>query len=276
MKLESIKDYIYKNCADRINERIKEKKLSYRTIYHSDPRIIGKICKCEIIEKRNDYLIQDSVRDELKKKLSFDSYQDMLWGSSNERVEQFPTIFLLVLTDLVDSSSPYKDKINSILCDYTPYARYIGYYKIIFEQNPIIPEINNENLYNIDTHEMLSSIDYYFSCAVNHLYMKCKNDFIKLYNKFVENRDSFKRWTFRFEEWITNELIPMLEKYTPSQNSLGMRILRIIEEDYCKIPLLNISSNPYEINVIQNLLSSSEKYISALEDIQLNNPYVAL
>ena len=238
--------------------------------------MIGKICRCEINENRNAYLIQDCVMYELKKKLDFNSYQEILWGSPKERAEYYPILFLLLLTDLVDSSSPYKDQINRILCGYIPYARYLGYYKIIFEEAPLFPDASNAELYDIDIRELILSVDHYFSCAVDFLYRKCKQKFIELYNTFADNHDSFKRWTYRFEEWIQDQLFPMLSEYMPSDKSLGIRILNIIEEDYSKIPLLNITYDADEVNIIHNLLSASEKYITSLEHIQINNPYIEI
>lgn len=136
--------------------------------------------------------------------------------------------------------------------------------------------MSNATLYNIDLKELISSIDHFFSCAVTYLYNKCKARFIDLYNDFADNHDSFKRWTYRFEEWIQDQLLPMLSEYMPSDKSLGIRILNIIEEDYSKIPLLNITYDADEINIIYDFLSASEKYITSLEQIQFNNPYIEI
>lgn len=276
MNLNGTMDFIYKNCADRIALRIKEKKLSHRSIYRADPKIIGRICRCEITKNRNSYLIQDAVRDELKEKLGFDSYQDMLWGTVEDINNQLPVLFLTLLTDLVNDFNPYKDTVNHTLCAYIPYARYLGYYKIIFESKPLLPGFNNAYLYNIDADEMIASVDAMFSNAVNYLYKKCKNQFKEAYLSFINTHDSFKRWIYRFEEWIDSDFIPILLKYVPTENSFGIRILKIIETDFAKIPLLNIADIPEEIEAIRKIVSSTESYIQALEEIQLTHPCIDL
>lgn len=268
MTLNNTMDYIYKKCADRITFRIKEKALSHRSIYKSDPKIIGRICRCEITKNRNTYLIQDCVRDELKEKLGFESYQDMLWGSKAEIQDTLLELFSILLTDLANDSNPYKDVVNNTLCIYIPFARYLGYYKIIFEQEPLIPGIDNSFLYGIDANEMLMSIDAIFSNAINYLYEKCHVQFAEAYLHFTSTHDSFKRWNYRFEEWIDSYLIPLLQKYAPADNSFGLRILHMIEADFTKIPRLHITDDSEEIEMIKEILSSTETYICSLEKIQ--------
>lgn len=275
MNLNGVMKFIYKNCSDRIAFRIRAKGLSHRSIYRADPKIIGRICRCKITKNRNTYLIQDCVRDELKAKLEFASYQEMLWGTTEEICEQLPALFLIILTDLANDDQ-YKDTTNHILCAHIPYARYYGYYKIIFMKEPLIPDIDNAYFYDIDKAEMLSSIDAVFSDAVNSLFEKCHDQFKEAYMHFVNTHNSFKRWNYRFEEWIKNELMPILLKYTPDENSFGMRILKMIETDFCKIPLLKITNEPDEIDAIKRLLSSTENYIISLEQIQSSYPYIQL
>lgn len=69
--------------------------------------------------------------------------------------------------------------------------------------------------------------------------------------------------------------MPMLLKYTPEDSCLGTRVLNIIESDYAKIPLLYCTAST-EIKIIHDLLSASKKYISILEKIQENNPYIEI
>lgn len=267
MNLDGVMEFIYKNCSDRIAFKIKDKNISHRSIYKDDPKIIGRICRCEITKNRNTYLIQDCVKDKLKAKLEFASYQEMLWGTTEEICEQLPALFLFILSDLANDDQ-YKDTINHILCAYLPYARYYGYYKIIFEKEPLILGFDNAYLYDIDENEMRLSIDAKFSEAVSFLFDKCHNQFKKEYMDFVNTHDSFKRWNYRFEEWINAKLIPILVKYAPDENSFGMRILKIIETDFCMIPLLKTTEGLDKIETIKRFLSFTTSYITNLEQVQ--------
>ena len=273
MNLQSTTDFIYKNCSDRISQRIKKKKLSHRSIYKYEPKMIGRICRCIVVPKRNPYLIQDSVRDELKEKLEFKSYQDMLWGTEKEIREYLPVLFLMIMSDLANDKQ-YREITNRILCAYIPYARYYGYYRIVFEYDPLLPDFDNSYFYELDSSELLSSIDNSFSEAVNHLYEKCKYQFLDAYMDFITNHDSFKRWTYRFEEWIEASLLPLIKQYMPEDSSFSTRILNMIESDFSKIPLLKITNDPDELEVIRSLLASTDKYIDSLEEIYRNHPYI--
>ena len=84
---------------------------------------------------------------------------------------------------------------------------------------------------------------------------------------FVTNHDSFKRWTYRFEEWIEASLLPLIKQYMPEDSSFSARILNMIESDFSKIPLLKITNDPDELEVIRSLLASTDKYIDSLEEI---------
>lgn len=177
------------------------------------------------------------------------------------------------MTDLANDKH-YGEITNRILCAYIPYARYYGYYRIVFEYDPLLPDFDNSYFYELDSSELLSSIDNSFSEAVNHLYDKCKKKFIDIYWDFVADHDSFKRWTYRFEEWIEAALIPLIKQYMPEESSFSARILNMIESDYSKIPLLKISNDPDELEVIKSLLISTDKYIDSLEEIYKTHPYI--
>lgn len=122
--------------------------------------------------------------------------------------------------------------------------------------------------------EMLSTIDAIFSNAVYFLFKKCHIQFEEVYMHITNTHDSFKRWNFRFEEWIKYELMPILLMYIPDENSFGMRILKMIEADLSKIPLLKFTNEPDEIEAVKRILSATESYITSLEQIQSIYPYM--
>ena len=235
--------------------------------------MIGRICRCIVVPKRNPYLIQDSVRDELKEKLDFNSYQEMLWGSEEEIQDNLPALFTMIMSDLANDNQ-YKEIINHILCAYIPYVRYYGYYRIFFEYKPLLPDFDNSYFYELDSSELLSSIDNSFSEAVNYIYERCRYKFKDAYMDFVLSHDSFKRWTYRFEEWIDESLMPLLKQYMPEDTSFSARILNMIESDFSKIPLLKITNDPDELEVLKSLLVSTDKYIDSLEEIYRKHTYI--
>jgi len=269
--LEGTKDFIYKNCSDRISHEINARKLSHRSIYKHEPKMIGRICRCIITEKRNPYLVQDSVLYALKEALDFKSYWEILWGTEEEIINHLPVLFLTILADLANDDL-YKGTINHILCSYLPYARYYGYYKIYFEHEPLLPDFDNSYFFSIFGSDLLSSIDNAFSNAVAHLFNKCDLEFRDAYLDFAKTHNSFKRWPYRFEEWIDATLMPILKQFEPSDSSFSTRILNLIEADFSKIPLLRLTNDPYELNAIKELLTSTDQYISSLEKLSLSYP----
>ncbi len=273
INIENTAKYIYSNCSSRITERTIQLGLSNRAIYPVESKIIGRIKRCKIEKKRNPYLIQENVKEVLKDKLNYNSFQDMLWGSDEEIHEYLPTLFLTVMTDLVKKDSPYKDIVNSVLCNYIPYAKYLGYYHVLFECESAIPRDQLFSLYNIDKTDFFLCIDNYFSGAVNYIYYKCHKEFYALYISFVKKHNSFKRWTYRFCEWIKDKLIPLLRKYTPSENSLGNRIKNIIYTDYTHISTYLLTNDPDEKEAIKLLLMTTGTYIDKLELLQKSYPY---
>jgi hypothetical protein len=91
---------------------------------------------------------------------------------------------------------------------------------------------------------------------------------------FVTNHDSFKCWTYRFKKWIEDALMPLLKQYIPEESSFSTYILNMIEADFGKIPLLKITNNPAELEIVKLLLTSTDKYIDSLEEIYRNHPYI--
>lgn len=274
MDLKYTKEFIYINCAKRISEKIEEKGLSHRAIYRADPKMIGRIRRCQIKENRNTYLIQDSIRDCLKDKLEFDTFKDMLWGTDEEIGEEISLrlLFQSIILDLISPSSEYKNIVNEILCGYVPFARYSGLYQILFESGISIAQETITYFYDIDKIDVLTCIDTYADKAIQFLFNKCKSDFLQAFLRFANSTNSYKKWTYKFEKWIEKDLMILLCEYMPNENSFGKRIKGMIHSDYLHIAQLVSSYNPEEINAIKMLLASTEKYISMLEDIQYTYP----
>jgi hypothetical protein len=273
------KDLIYKNCSRRIDEKIREKNkeksknknISHRKLYPPNPKIIGRILRCET-DKRNPYLIQYAVLCEVRDKLDFDSNQEILWGSHEEIALNLPLIFQQLILDLLSPSSEYKDEIDNILCRYVPYARYSAYYHLLFESESPIPGFHPSDFYNVNEFEAKMNIDAMADKAIVHLFSLCKDNFFELFLTFTDSHDTFKFWDDEIKKWVNEYFIKMLECYTPTSNALGTRIRNIINSDYLYIPSIDSITNQSNPNAqsMKDLLSATEKYIQELEKIQAN------
>lgn len=274
MNFTFTKELIYKNCADRISRAIVDTGISHRKIYKQESKIIGRIRKCIIVPSRNPYLIPDNVRDALKKELPFDTEQDLLWGTKDEVSSFLPVIFQHLIFDLIANKSDYKDLINKILCNYIPYARYRAYYHILYETPSPIPNQFMTALYDVDNIDMIMTIDSYTDSAISYLFRMCREDFKDSFFRFMEINDSFKKLDKRLNKWVDTDLISILRQYTPSETSLGHRIESLISCDYSYLPLISSSkiSEKSEAPVMQQIISATDQYVSALEAIQKNYP----
>lgn len=269
MEFKFTTEYIYKSCSERISKRIEDKNISHRSIYKDESKIIGRIRRGEISD-RNKYLIQDKVLEAINEKLEFNKKQAVLWGTDEEIKENLIIIFQCLLFDLISIDSPFKDTVNDILCCYTPYARYLGYYKIIFETKSPINGIEMSDLYNVDSYSAINTIESIADEAINYLFAQCHIDFEDLFLKFTKNHDSFSKWTYRLEDWVKEDLMPMLSQYKPSENGLGRRILMLIASDYKYIPNIKTHISTIEVEKYKRLISATERYITELEEISLS------
>lgn len=245
--------------------------ISHRKLYPPNPKIIGRILRCEI-DKRNPYLIQYAVLCEIRDKLDFDSNQEILWGSHEEIAFYLPVIFQHLILDLLSPSSEYKDETDSILCRYVPYARYSAYYHLLFESESPIPGFHPSDFYNVDEFEAKMNIDAMADKAIVHLFLLCKDNFLELFLAFTDSHDTFKFWDGELKKWIDEYFIRMLRCYAPTSNALGTRIRNIINSDYLYIPSISPVTNQSNPNVqsMKDLILATEKYIQELEKIQAN------
>lgn len=269
MEFKFTTKYIYKSCSERISKRIEEKNISHRSIYKDESKIIGRIRRSELSD-RNKYLIQDKVLEAINEKLEFNNKQAVLWGTDEEIKQNLIIIFQCLVFDLISTDSPFKDTVNDILCYYTPYARYLGYYKILFEAKSPINGIEMSDLYNVEIYSAINTIESIADEAINYLFYQCYKDFKKRYFNFVKKHNSFSKWTYRLEDWVKEDLIPMLSQYKPPENDLGRRILKLIVSDYKYIPNIKTHTNTIEVEKYKRLISATERYITELEEISLS------
>ncbi len=273
MEFNFTKDLLYKNCASRIAIRQKEKKISNRKLYPQNPKIIGQILKCQTDQRRNRYLLQNAVLHAINKELNFDGYENILWGNAEERTYYIPVIFQHIIYDLLSPSSKYKNSVDTILCRYVPYARYSAYYHLLYTPRPALTDYDLSIIYEVDKFDIQNDIDQMIDEAIADLYINCSNGFQSLFFAFIEeNKDSFKCIDRKLETWVNDKLLVFLQKYIPSENSLGIRIRNIINSDYLYIPQLMsfAECNNPDTESLKQLVIATDKYIQELEQIQNN------
>lgn len=269
LNLELTKQLIYENCAERIRNRIKEKNVTHKYVYESDPKIISRIINCDISEKRNPYLIQDAVLYEITQKLEFNNKQEVLWGTHGEIEYNLIIIFQRIILDILSSQNDLKPQIDDILCTYVPYARYSAYQHILFETKPPTPILDFSLIYDIDEPGMKMTIDAKVSEAIGHLFSLCEKEFKKKYFHFTNKMETFSKWDKKMAMWIAEDFLDIIKPYTPRADSLGMRIKRLLISDYSLVAnaFLRDALSPQNIEPLKELISVTEKYVAKLEKI---------
>lgn len=272
LNLELTKQLIYENCAERIRNRIKEKNVTHKYIYESDPKIISRIINCDISEKRNPYLIQDAVLYEITQKLEFNNKQEVLWGTYEEIEYNLIIIFQRIILDILSSQNDLKPEIDDILCTYVPYARYSAYQHILFETKLPTPDLVFSRMYNRDELGMKMTIDAKVSEAINHIFSLCRKEFKRKYFHFTSEMKTFSKWDKKMAMWIAEDFMGIIKPYTPRPDSLGMRIKRLLISDYSLIPnvFLSYTLPTQDIEPLNELLQATEKYVANLEKIYEN------
>lgn len=203
----------------------------------------------------------------IREKLDFKNNQEILWGTDTEIVENdLPLIFQSIIGDILSSSSDIKDEVRDILCGHIPYARYSTLYQLLYEVESPMIKFELLSLYNIDEVFVDTKTDE----AITYIYSLCEDRFKEKYLEFTDSLDSFSRWTIKMAEWVENEFMKILRIYSPTSNSLGMRIKDLIYSDFHYIPDIILSGSEIEPNLenMKNLVNATNNYIEELENIQ--------
>ena len=275
MKLENTINYFFKNCSKRIDTRIKKKGLYHYGVYPSDEKMISRIVKCTL-GKNNKYLLTKAVmRDSdnlygLIPRLEFKDEREVLWGKDEEIANNLPDIFFNLICDLLPCCSDYGINIDNILSDYIPYAKYFTYQQVI-EHSKLSPLI----YYGIREDTLASEMLDAKERAIDFLYSKpeCKGIFAKLFNKFTKETLTYTKIDKVLDEkFVRPFFIPLLKKYIPTNDSLGLRVKNLVESDMSKSKdlILNhqIGRETDSSEMIKRLIHASSVYIIELEAIQ--------
>lgn len=272
MDIEKIMFFFYKKASLRIKAEVEKSKLTQRKIYITDPKQISWIINNHRT-KNNRFLITDSVlqsyicKDKsigLLPKLSFSSKSEILWGTKEEITSYLPDLFRLLWNEVSEENNFYHINKEEYLCDYIPYAKYSTYWNILLSPQNYFPAI----AYGIYENTVFENIDSAREYAFKFLYDKCKNDFAKIFIDFTDQTASFHKIDMVFRQSFIEKLfIPMLNRFKPDDNSLGMRVKMLIEKDLSLCaPLVCIKG--LESEYYSKLINASSEYILALEKIQ--------
>ena len=282
-ELELTTNFILKKCSERISNKYHEKKVRYIDIYPSDEAMI-----CRIINnsrsKNNRYLLTDKIMRNNKNEfgiipiLGFKDEYEVLWGTDEEFKKNLPYIFHNIIKDLLDRHNLDID-IDNILCDYVPYAKFSTYAKCILPSLhahlPIAP------YYGICPEDIGSNLVNAQNNAIDFLYSKpnFKKEFNKSFSKFAQDTLTYTKIDKEIaDKFVQPYLIPLLKKYAPSGDSLGLRAKNIIEHDLSQSKDLilaheenrTLSDSEYK----KALINASSSYIVKLEEIQKSFMYV--
>lgn len=276
MNIEIIMDFFYERASKRIKGKINSSNLNHSKIYSRDYKQISWIINNKRT-KNNRFLITNAVlynTDESGKAigllpmLEFKSKQEILWGTKEEISEYLPDLFELLWNEITKENNDYQIDKNLFLCDYVPYAKYNTYWDILFSKNNIYPAI----AYGIREDDIIENYDNAEREAFKFLYNKCKDDFSKIFNAFIDKTTSFNKIDKVFQKSFIEKLfIPMLNKFKPDGNSLGLRVKNLIECDLSHCASLIYENSSTRNEYFFKLNRASSTYILALEDIQKSN-----
>lgn len=273
MDIENIMEFFYIKASKRIKREVEKSKLPHQKIHMRDSKQISWIINNKRT-KNNRFLITDAIIDNcdsfgnpdgLLHKLSFKNRKEILWGADKEIESYLPELFKLLWDEIVSEDSFYNIDKELFLCDYIPYAKYRTFGNIIFSQDNAYPAI----MYGIYEDDIIEKNDYVEKDAFIYLYNRCKHDFSNIFFEFANERDSFHKINHYFQKSFIEKLfIPMLVRYKPNGNSLGLRTKSLIESDLSHCASLVCKDNNESNNYLSKLINASSIYIMALDEVQ--------
>lgn len=281
-----VSEYIFEITAKRIKNRILSSGLRYIDIYPPDDKLICKIANNNR-GKNNPYLIPDTVLNKSEnefsllntEELNFKEPTDVLWGTNEEIRVYAPTLFSLLI-ELIKSDSAINFDIDSLLCDYIPYARICAFWDVFFSNDHSNPrfsfcELNGLILnfpafaYGVSEDEIFGSYDKTRDDAISFLYNRCCDDFIKILLEFTKKTLSFKKIDKVIKKsFVIDKLVPMLINYYTPDSSLGLRVKHLIYEDISYIAPLVFHRELDNQELRTELLVAALDYAVKLEEIQ--------
>lgn len=281
-----VADYIYEITSKRIKNRIKSSGLTYNAIYSPDEKLISKIVNNKR-GKNNPYLIPDAVFDNplcncgllRNKELGFKDKHEVLWGTDKDIESYTPYIFPLLI-DLIESESEIDFNLETLLCDYIPYAIIRAYWDVFFSSDHKNPRFNFCNYqgstlnfpafaYGVSEDEIFGSYDIERANAISFLYNRCSENYTKIFLEFTYEISSFTKLDKVIKNSLAiNKFIPMLINYMPNKASLGLRVRDLIYEDISYIAPLAFQRKVDNVVYREELITASLDYAARLAEMQ--------
>ncbi|MGY2611859.1 hypothetical protein [Bacillus pretiosus] len=289
MEFKKTTNFLYQMASIRIKWKIEESGLTRREIHEKDPNLISNITNNKRY-KNNRYLIPDVIVPSLVSVLSFNNEHDLFWGTEEEIHAYVGEIFKRIMIDLLEESHKQAKLVNDILVDYVPFARYSTYCESMstskgclndalrnsFAEYAYLYSITREQaicrLYN----QKLSNSDVTVKVFFRGIFM----DFTNELNKYKENK-GFKKLPRRLNEFVNQNLFPIINEFLPDEKSLGRRVQTLIRRDISLLdmmPQLKNTLPEYQfsnggvgfVEIANSLKRASENYIDNLEQIQVD------
>ena len=86
-------------------------------------------------------------------------------------------------------------------------------------------------------------------------------------SEFCSQHTTFKKLDKKLIDFVKHKVISLLKEYAPDENSLGLRVMHIIESDLFKKRTVTLNSKEQN-TAITRLISVSASYIEELEQLQ--------
>lgn len=279
INFDKTRNYVYKKCVERVKKRLEEHKLPQITICPADKSLVSDFfnIKCTA---NNPYLINKRLIESDTEKsgktgviphLKFKDAFEVLWGDEKEFNQNLLPLFTCIMTDLVSTNFEYSDIIETILCDHIMYSEYSTLLHIKGKYN-----ISLLKYYGVlDSAVSAENMERYLLASLNLLYSKenFKELFSESFYTFAYKYKDYKNFDERLEKkYIIPTFIPLLKKYMPDYNSLGLRVKKLIEDDLLyMIEQIDLYSPNYEsskeFQMRRQIVNASSSYIMALEEI---------
>lgn len=272
MLFEKSVDFIFKLASKRIDSKIKVSGLKQEDIY-SDTTQISRIINNKRDKNKNRYLITDTVLEHgLLEKLDFKNKSEILWGTHEEIKLYINDLFYLLFDEVTNNEKKYSIDKKLLLCDHIPYAQCLGFNEIIIYNNQNTPKIEHipvSKVYHLNEESLPIELSRFEREAIDYLYQKCNSIFLNDFISFTKEITTFKQIDKHIEEkLIFKRFIPMLKKFYPNKDSLGLRTRNIIKTDFLKLTRIYHSRDINKIAHQVKLVKEDLKYIIELEKLQ--------
>lgn len=279
MEFENTRNYVYEKCVDRVKKRLNEKKLPQISICPDDKSLVSNFLNLKCT-KNNPYLItkkllnsntEDNGITGIIPILEFKNEFEVLWGNEAEFEKNLYPIFENIMFDFAISKPEYFRDIEIILCDHIIYSKYSTFLHL--KEKHDISLLKYFGIF--DTFVSQQNMDNFFRNALKYLYSKknFESQFKDIFYKFTKGQKDYKSFVRRLEkDYAISDLIPLLKKYSPTSDSLGLRVKKLIEDDISKVIMQIEEYNPYspptpEFLLRKKLINASSTYITKLEEI---------